>query len=512
MSKKGVLNKTAGLLALWILIMSQTFVFAQEDGDDIVFGKYKKIHSNILNEDRLLLIHLPREYKDTQLSYPVLYLLYGQDINNYFAEAVTISEKLGGTGEISPLIIVGVANTNRYRDNLPVPTRGRREGGGADNFIRFFEGELFPYINKNYRTKNFRILAGPQAGAVFGFYTLISKPGLFNAVLSENPFMDPVNAEFLFPKAEVFFKNTQSSKSFLYVKCEKDEPSKSLEYAKKLTKLLEADKPDGFRFEVEIREPSGYFIQPLPFRKGLRTLFAGYKLPENFQTNNVKDILTYYEKLSGEYGFKVEPPSLMLTFEGDKLSQKKKTREAIEVFEYMLALYPKSLNAVWRLGETYRGLGDFEKAKEYYQDFLAIRDTDAAMIHTRLNQVKRIISESAAYRIEQEIKRNGIKAGLKKFREIKADPANKLYFEERELNAVGYRLMGIGKPKEAIEVFKLNVELYPNSANAYDSLGEAYLNSGNSKNAIKNYKKSLELNPENNNAREMLKKLKKNNQ
>ena len=53
-------------------------------------------------------------------------------------------------------------------------------------------------------------------------------------------------------------------------------------------------------------------------------------------------------------------------------------------------------------------------------------------------------------------------------------------------------------------IFKLNVELYPESANVYDSLGEAYMNSGNSKKAIKNYQKSLELNPENNNAKEML--------
>lgn len=260
---------------------------------------------------------------------------------------------------------------------------------------------------------------------------------------------------------------------------------------------------------MEFREPSGYFIAPLPFREGLRAFFAGHKLPENFQTNTVNDIIDYYEKLSEEYGFKVDPPSLMLTFEGDKLSEKRKTREAIELFEYQLSLYPKSLNALWRLGEMYRGMGDFEKAKEYYKKFLNIRDIDAAMIHRRLNMVERIIGKSAAYRIEQEINKNGIKAGLKRFREIKSDPENKLYFEESEFNAMGYRLMGNGKIREAIEVFKLNVELHPDSANVYDSLGEAYMNSGDKKNAVKNYKKSLELNPENNNAKEMLKRLEK---
>ena len=502
--------KTSFILGLFCgLIMSGIFVQAQEDGDDIVIGRYRVLHSDVMDEDRLLTIHLPRDYEDTLLSYPVLYLLYGQDINNYFAEAVIISEKLGSTGEIPPVIIIGVANTNRYRDNLPAEIEGRPDSGGAVNYLRFFEEELIPFVEKNYRTKNFRILAGPQAGAVFSLYALITKPGLFNAFLTENPFMNPENAAFLFPAAESFFKKTRSLKNFLYIKCEKNERPQDLEYVENFAQLLESHTPDGFRFKVDIQEPSGYFIAPLPFKEGLRMLFAGHKLPENFKTNTVKDIIDYYEKLSVEYGFPVDPPSLMLTFESDKLNQQRKTQEAIEVFEYQLGLYPKSLNALWRLGETYRGMGEFERAREYYRKFLSIRDADAAMIQHRLNQVERIIKESAAYRIEQEINTNGLEAGLEKYRSIKSDPGSTLYFEESEFNAMGYRLMGRGKIKDAIAVFKLNVELHPDSANVYDSLGEAYMNSGDTKNAILNYKRSLELNPENANAKEMLKKLEK---
>ena len=238
-------------------------------------------------------------------------------------------------------------------------------------------------------------------------------------------------------------------------------------------------------------------------------MFSGHKLPENFQTNTVKDLIAYYNKLSEEYGFSIDPPDLMLTFEGDKLSQKRKTQEAIELFEHMLSLYPRSLNALWRLGETYRGKGEFERAREYYKRFLDIRDTDVAMIRTRLSQVERIIKESAAYRIERVINDSGIKAGLEEYRNIKSDPVNKLYFEENEFNAMGYRLMGRGQIEEAVKVFQLNVEMNPDSANVYDSLGEAYMKSGDNENAIKSYKKSLELDPGNDNAREMLKKLEK---
>ena len=68
--------------------------------------------------------------------------------------------------------------------------------------------------------------------------------------------------------------------------------------------------------------------------------------------------------------------------------------------------------------------------------------------------------------------------------------------------------MGTGKVKEAIEIFKLNVEAYPDSWNVHDSLGEAYMNDGQKDLAIKYYEKSIELNPDNKNGKETLKRLK----
>jgi len=506
--KRYKISFTLVLLSTVFFSFGQRLGFAQKDGDDIVIGKYKVIHSQIMDEDRLLFVHLPQDYEETQLAYPVLYVLY-VDVYNYFADAAMITERLGSTGETPPLIIIGVANANRYRDLLPIKTRDRSEGGGSDNFLRFIEEELIPHVDTTYRTKNFRILAGPQAAAVFSLYALITKPGLFQAVISENPFMNPENAEFLYPKAESFFKITAPLKNFLYIKCEKDERPQDLKYVQKLARLLEAEKPEGFRFQVEFREPSGDFIAAMPFKEGLRALFSGHKLPDNFQTNSVKDIIDYYKQRSGEYGFEVDPPSLMLIFEGDKLNQQGKAREALEVFDYELSQNPRSLNALWQLGETYRGMGEFEKARDYYKRFLEIRDTDVAMIHMRLKQMERILGGSAAYRIEQEIRRSGLQAGLKKYQVIRSDPNSGLYFEENEFNALGYRLMGAGKIEDAIEIFRLNVEMYPDSANGYDSLAEAYMNGGDTEKAIKNYRKSLELNPDNSNAKEILKKIEK---
>ena len=500
------------LLGLWGTILSAApaaAVSPQQDGDKVVIGTYRTLRSDILDEDRLLLIHLPEDYEQTGLSYPVLYLLYGRDVDNYFAHAVMISEKLGGTGEMPPMIIVGVANTNRYRDNLPVSIRGREDSGGAAKYLQFFEKELFSFIEQKYRTKPFRILAGPQAGAVFSLYSLITRPDLFHAVISENPFMNPENAAYLFPLAKEFFQKTPSLRRSLYIECENNERPTDLEYAHKLEDLLHSSTPENFRFRIDFREPSGYFIPPLPFPEGFRMIFEGHKLPEDFVTNSVQDLIDYYENTSKKLGFQVDAPDLILMLEGDKLNRRGKTKEAIAVFEYQLTLYPKSLNAFWQLGEIHRNLGMPEKARDYYKRFLAIRSRDVAMVYSRLEQVEKMIAGSAAFRMEKEIRSNGIKSGLKVFKDIRSDPENKLYFDESEFNGLGYRLMTGGRIEEALRVFELNVEMYPGSANAYDSLAEAWMKNGNKKKALRFYKKSLELNPDNQNAAKIIEELTK---
>ncbi|MBA3442260.1 MAG: serine hydrolase, partial [Pyrinomonadaceae bacterium] len=93
-----------------------------------------------------------------------------------------------------------------------------------------------------------------------------------------------------------------------------------------------------------------------------------------------------------------------------------------------------------------------------------------------------------------------VEAAIKQYRDLKANQLNLYDFGEMELNTLGYQLLGMKRIKEAIEVFKLNVEAYPQAANPYDSLGEAYMMNGDKELAVKNYKRALELNPQNKNA------------
>lgn len=119
---------------------------------------------------------------------------------------------------------------------------------------------------------------------------------------------------------------------------------------------------------------------------------------------------------------------------------------------------------------------------------------------------KRSIAETLAPIIEQ----SGVTAALMQYRQMRARSAE-YSLSEYEMNSLGYYFLNTRKAVDAaVAVFRLNVEAFPSSANAYDSLGQAYMVKGDKELAIKNYQRSLELNPQNTNAVEMLKKLRAN--
>jgi tetratricopeptide (TPR) repeat protein len=107
----------------------------------------------------------------------------------------------------------------------------------------------------------------------------------------------------------------------------------------------------------------------------------------------------------------------------------------------------------------------------------------------------------------EALKTNDVTLALARYRAFKDDPRHVYVNTEAQINRLGYELLGTNQTDLAIQVFRLNVESYPQSANVYDSLGEAYAKKGAKELAIKNYEKTLELNPANPGARDALKTL-----
>lgn len=111
--------------------------------------------------------------------------------------------------------------------------------------------------------------------------------------------------------------------------------------------------------------------------------------------------------------------------------------------------------------------------------------------------------------LRARLEQSGYKNAIEEVRKLRKTNAG-LALSENEINSWGYKLIKQNRMADALEIFKLNVYLYPASANVYDSLGEMYAELGDTEPAIKNYEQSLKLNPENSNAADQIKKLKLN--
>lgn len=114
---------------------------------------------------------------------------------------------------------------------------------------------------------------------------------------------------------------------------------------------------------------------------------------------------------------------------------------------------------------------------------------------------------SIADTLSATIASRGSDAAAKQYHELRTTKPGAYNFDEKELNDLGYQLLHAKKLEDAIRIFQLNVEAYPQSSNVYDSLGEAYMNVGDKPLAIASYQKSLQLNRKNHNAEKILQKL-----
>jgi tetratricopeptide (TPR) repeat protein len=104
------------------------------------------------------------------------------------------------------------------------------------------------------------------------------------------------------------------------------------------------------------------------------------------------------------------------------------------------------------------------------------------------------------HRLEGSIRMAGAAAGLELYDRLKAEFGTNA-FPESLLNTLGYRFLALNRPTDAVALFERNAREFPQSSNAYDSLGDGFVALGNKEAAIASYRRSHELDPRNEHAR-----------
>ena len=343
---------------------------AQADGDPIALGTYRVLHSQILGEDRVLQVHLPRGYESSEAGYPVVYLFYSDWVEGYFAQLVNDLYHLS-MDRIPPVILVGVPNTQRYRDLIPWPRPGDRPGEGqGDRFLQALQEEIIPFVEAEYRTQPYRIMVGPQAAAVFGIYTLLESPETFHAFILNDPCRFDMPERSLCNDLADFVATLAARGKYFAVSHEAADDRWDSELLQSLVTSFERNAVDGFRWRLEIETDWPFFLSPVSARSALMDLFSDYPFPSVQAITGWADIRSHYESLSRSLGFTVDPPSLILTQAGRGLMDRGEYQASLEVLQHLVEIHPYSLDGPWQMANLHRMMGDTTTAIRYYEECL----------------------------------------------------------------------------------------------------------------------------------------------
>lgn len=171
-------------------------------------------------------------------------------------------------------------------------------------------------------------------------------------------------------------------------------------------------------------------------------------------------------------------------------------------FRCFFAAYPKERIGVVYFANSANGLGIIKEILTH-----SIGGTHAISSLPMVAGYPRF--DSPLIQIGRTYVKEGFAAALQQYWALKKASPGTQITQEPFLNNLGYALLRMNKTDEAIRVFQMNVEFFPDSFNVYDSLGEAYKKKGEKEKAIENYRISIKLNPENEGGKLALKQLEK---
>ena len=333
------------------------------------------IKSVVLNEERTVVVQLPKSYQaQPNKVYPVVYRLDGAG-NIPLASAVI--ERLQNDNRAPEVIIVAIENTNRLRDFYPTVNKEPQgpvgEGGGATTFLAFFEQELIPLVNKNYRTHDYKVIAGASAGGVFALYALQAKPELFQAHIAYSPAVW-WNYGAMVKSTKSFIAKTKDLNSYVYTNIG-EEAGIMRERYDELQQSLQSHKVQGLRFFSDAFDGISHGLTSAAgVFNAYYNLFLPKQMPISALTDDVVSIDAYYQNLSQQWGEQVSPPDRAVRLLGYNLTDNQQFERAIEVFKYNIKNHPKSVSAISALSYGYEMQGNISQALAHMKSALAIAD------------------------------------------------------------------------------------------------------------------------------------------
>ncbi|MCL1139768.1 alpha/beta hydrolase [Shewanella pneumatophori] len=256
----------------------------------MILAEQVKLESEVLEQQRDLLIKLPELYADTGKSYPVLYVLHGQwDMLPTLSVIDLLSE------QVPNFIVVGIES--RGSELKP-------NNGDLTAFGKFLIQELKPFIDKNYRTSSFSILSGHSNSGRFVLDSWLNGHADFSQYFAFSPSLDD----------EYIVKQVKQ---------------RSLSALKQTSPLIVTIANEGEHMQVAFSElneslakvsNSRYIFQSFPEQShrttkhssmqfALKTTFSGWQPSYEIKVSGIDVLAKYYQDLSHRFGFQIDVPN-----------------------------------------------------------------------------------------------------------------------------------------------------------------------------------------------------------
>lgn len=388
----------------WLLLLGLTALTACQTNHPSQPSRFT-LYSEILQEDREILLHLPqnahlRPTSSSVKKYPVLLVLDGESLFPYVREVYKFLGSEKGQDLLPETVIVGIPNTNRDRDLTPYPVRFAPGSGGGRRFADFLEQELFPHLAEHYPVLDHRTIIGHSFGGLFALYTLQERSDLFDQYLAIDP------SYWAYPQADLPTKPTDGQNKRLFLALANSLPlqtdtsqntawdldiPKDDQHFRALSVLRERmnephNYPITFASKYYPREDHGTVCLPAIY-DGLRALFDWFPIDEyasqmkfgsNLMSNDVRDYLASYTRLvRQEMGQEATPDDRLLR----KIAWAAYGQDNAltrEILHQNHQYHPHDFDANMALGLFYYREKQFDRAIDYLQKTLDIKQDPIA--------------------------------------------------------------------------------------------------------------------------------------
>jgi len=355
------------------LLIWAPFSPGQDQPKPGIIGQTVQIQSGILKRPRSLTIVKPDGYDDGTEHYPVLYLLDGE---SNFEFTAAIVHFLSDNERMPEMIVVAIdsGDVSQRTHDLTPPTENEIENrfspgtGGADAFLTFMSDELLPYVERNYRTRPYKILIGHSFGGLFAIHALATRPTLFNAYIA----IDPTagwNNEAEIARLKHLFSELKDLQADLFITAAND-LGEATPDVQRLAAALEGNKLKSFRWKFEWMKDETHSSIPLVGTySGLCTIFDGWYLTDPlrlFDEGGLEAMDKHFRDGGKRAGYERTTPAFTISLLVAALIQRGRLEEASTVLLHDTKAYPPPWNQLDALARAYADRGNTEKAIRYY--------------------------------------------------------------------------------------------------------------------------------------------------